>query len=99
MSDQLYQQKILGLARRANQLKSGFTNIKYSLEKGKGELLLIAHDAGIDSKKLLNLASQKKVHSLIWGDKEYFSNLMQSNSNGVLIMGKSFVKPFLKEGS
>lgn len=90
-------QGILGLARKAGAVKGGYTNVEEQLKRGRGALVLIAHDTALHTRKKIQLLSEaKNVPVINYGSKESFGKLFGRQTGVVIMLDRAFAQPFLQ---
>lgn len=89
---------ILGLARRAGCITSGFTNCFQAVLNNVARLVIIAEDAGFVNKRKLEKACLE--HNIVFvevGSKKDFYTYLGKNSCYWAILDSNFAKVFLSK--
>lgn len=97
MDKKIYQ--FIGLCMKAGYVMSGNEQITDKLKKGKGELLLIANNSSLSTKKeYIALAEKFDINYMFFGEKEKMGYALgKSIRSAVLIMDKGFAEALRKK--
>ena len=91
---------LLGLARRAGKIASGYAQIEALLKKGKGFLLILAEDAPGSSKRFRQWAEDLGLPVITAGAKEELGVAVGlSPRAALLVLDEGFAKAILKARS
>lgn len=89
---------LLGFAQRSKNLVSGDSNVQAALEKGKGQLLIIAEDISDRNKERWKREAEKACISLYeYYNKEHLGAAIGMSPRGVICLLDSQIARAIKE--
>lgn len=96
MNDKIF--SFLGLCQKAGQLVHGEDGCEAAVKSGKARLLLVAEDAGGNTKKKFrNMADFYKVELFLFGEKETLGRALGKAGRAVLVVTEDGFAKKIKE--